>query len=140
MSQHPLQPVINRIVPIRFERGLQALSPAERNVFLVWCYPAAVNDGGHASFFYNTQGEFAHETVQALEEIGAPEYGKLLDRAIDLFPDRSVPRDIEERNAALSALPDDSDERLEKLDDEFYALGDDELLSRLTVYWNRHNG
>jgi hypothetical protein len=44
---HPLQPVVDRIVPIRFERGLQALSPAERNVFLVWCYPAAVNDGGH---------------------------------------------------------------------------------------------
>lgn len=131
-----LQPTIDRIVPLAFERGMAALSPAERSVLLVWSYPAAVNDGGHASFFYNSYGEHAHETVDALKEIGAAEYGAILSRAIDLFPARRIPRDLDERNDALGALPDESHRTMEALDDQFYVLGDDELMERLLTFWN----
>jgi len=131
-----LQPVINRIVPVAFDRGLGALTPAERSVFLVWSYPAAINDGGHASFFYNPSGEYAHDTVQALNDVGASEYAQILSRAIDLFPDRHIPRDLDERNASLDALSDDTNQAMESLDDEFFALGGDELLERLLSFWN----
>ena len=57
-----------------------------------------------------------HETVQALNTVGASEFAALLSRAIDLFPGRHVPSDIEERNASLDALPDDAHEVLEALD------------------------
>lgn len=46
--------------------GCESLHPADRTVYLVASYVAAVNNGGHASFFYNSHGEFAHETVEAL--------------------------------------------------------------------------
>jgi hypothetical protein len=130
-----LQSTIDRISPLAFERGIAALSQVERSVLLVWSYPAAINDGGHASFFYNSYGEHAHETVQALNEIGAPEYAAVLNRAIDLFPARYIPRNIDERNASLDSLPDEAHEILETLDDEFYALGDDELFERLLKFW-----
>ena len=66
----------------------------------MWSYPAAINNGGHASFFYNSYGEHAHETVQALNEVGASEYAAILNRAIDLFPARHIPRGIDERTVA----------------------------------------
>jgi hypothetical protein len=131
-----LQPTIDRISPMAFERGMSALSPAERSVLLVWSYPAAINDGGHASFFYNSYGEHAHETVQALHEVGAPEYAAILNRAIDLFPARQIPRGTEERNASLDSLPEAAHQAMETLDDEFYVLGDDALMDRLLKFWN----
>jgi hypothetical protein len=131
-----LQPTIDRLSPVASERGISALSPAERNVLLAWSYPAAVNDGGHASFFYNAYGEHAHETVQALNAVGAPEFAALLSRAIDLFPGRHVPSDSDERNASFDALPDDAHEVLEALDQQFYELGDDELFNRLLHFWS----
>jgi hypothetical protein len=126
-SREVLQPVINRIVPVAFERGLDALSQPERNVFLVWGYPVAVNDGGHASFFYNSFGEHAHQTVAALEKVGAPALAALLRQAIDLFPGGQIPRDIDERNDALDALPDEAGEVMERLDEEFFGLGSEKL-------------
>lgn len=130
-----LQPIIDRIAPLAFERGLQALSPKERTVLLVWSYPLAVNDGGHASFFYNSYGEHAEDTVKALNAVGSPEYAQILSRAIELFPDRHIPRDLEQRNDALDALPDSAGEAMQALDAEFYALGDDELITRLLKFW-----
>lgn len=139
MELQPLQLVVDRIIPIAFDRGLDALTPAERNVFLVWSYPAAINDGGHDSFFYNSHGEHAHETVQALHDIGSSDFAQILSRAIDLFPDRYIPRDIDERNDAHQALPESASEIMEQLDQEFYALDEGEvLLSRLLRYWNDH--
>jgi hypothetical protein len=136
--QH-LQPVIDRIIPIAFDRSLDALTPAERNVFLIWSYPAAINNGGHDSFFYNCNGEHAHETVQALNDIGSSDFAQILSRAIDLFPSRYIPRDIEERNDAHQALPESASKVMEQLDQEFYVLdGEDVLLSRLLRYWNDH--
>lgn len=131
-----LQPTIDRIAPLAFARGIDALSLAERCVLLVWSYGLAINDGGHASFFYNSYGGHALETVEALKEVGAPEYAAILRRAIELFPAGRIPHDIEERNALLESLPDDADQIMERLDNEFYALGDDELMDRLLKFWN----
>ena len=126
-----LQPTIDRLAQSDFSR----LTPQEQVVWLVWGYPAAVNDGGHASFFYNSYGEAAHETVDALAEIGATQYARILDRAIDLFAGRNVPRDIDRRNDALARLPESADDEMGDLDDEFFALGDDQLMELLSVYW-----
>ena len=130
-----LQPIIDRIVSLKSERGMEALSTAERAILLVWAYPAAINDGGHPSFFYNSYGEYAHETVQALRDIGAPQYAAILSRAIDLFPARRVPRNIDERNKSFDALPEEAYDVMDSLDNEFYTLGHDELLERAIAFW-----
>lgn len=115
---------------------MAALSLAERSVVLVWSYSVAINDGGHASFFYNSYAEHAHETVQALNEVGASEYAAILKRAIDLFPGGHIPRSVDERNALLESLPEEADQVMETLDDDFQALGDAELMDRLLKFWN----
>lgn len=129
-----LQLTIDRIVPMALEHGLAGLSPAERVVLLVWTYSFSVDNGGHASFFYNSYGEFAHETVVALEDVGASAYARILGRAIQQFPDGKVPQGLDARNDALNALPDDCNEVFERLDADYYLQGSDELMERLLVY------
>lgn len=129
-----LQPLVNTIIPRALKNGLAVLSPVEKNIFLVWCYPAAINDGGHASFFYNSYGDFAKETVQALRDIGARDYADILERAIDQFPMQEVPRDIVKRNEVFNSLSEVNHQAMEDCDSKFYDLGGDELLSRLFRY------
>jgi hypothetical protein len=50
--------------------GLNALSPAERVVYLIWCFVADVDNGGSSAFFYNSSGEYADETLAALRARG----------------------------------------------------------------------
>jgi hypothetical protein len=132
-----LQPVVDVLIRRAVERGLQTLSHVEQNVYLVWCYPAAVENGGHASFFYNSYGEFAIETVQALHATGCADYAEILEYAIKQFPKSHVPRDIEERNDAFNAIPEAGHTAMESCDSEFSELGSDELFTRLLRYWRQ---
>ena len=116
--------------------GLETPSLFERIVYLVWCYPAAINDDGHASFFYNSYGEFALETVQALRTLDSPDYAAILERTIAQFSEGRIPRDIEERNGVFDRISDVRHEAMEDCDRAFFELGDDELLRRLFVYWS----
>ncbi len=135
-----LQPVIDVLVPRAHQQGLVSLSPTEQIVYLVWCYPGAVNNGGHASFFYNSTGQFAAETVTALQQLGEPEYAQILSRAIEQFPKCIVPHGIEERNEKFNALPARAHDVMEDCDNTFYALGDARLMARLLAFWQTAGG
>ena len=131
-----LQPIAERTIGLAVEEGLDALNPQEQTVFLVWSYGAEVANGGHAQFFFNTVGGYAPETVDALNIIGATEFASLLGTVVSLFSGGLVPRDLEERNQALTQLPDSADQVLESVDDRFFELGaDDALLELLLSYW-----
>ena len=130
-----LQPVINELISRVEGDGIASLSPSEQVVYLVWSYPGAVNNGGHSSFFYNSYGQFAAETVAALQKLGAPAYARLLSRAIEQFPRGNVPRDIDERNTVFGALPSRAHDVMEQCDSQFYALGDELLLAKLLSFW-----
>ena len=117
--------------------GLESLTNVERNAFLVWCYPAAVNDGGHASFFYNTYGDFAHETVTALRETGLVEFSHILALAISQFPDARVPRELDDRNAAFDSLSHEAHDAMGECDKAFFELGDVAIMDRLWDYWRQ---
>ena len=130
-----LQPVVKNYIARACRDGLVSLSPTEQVVYLVWCYPGAINNGGHASFFYNSYGEFAQETVAALQELGMPEYADVLRKAIVQFPGQRVPRNIDERNRLFNSLPERAHSAMGECDSAFYALGDEALMARLLEYW-----
>ncbi|MBL0924157.1 MAG: DMP19 family protein [Sphingomonadaceae bacterium] len=139
-SWEHLQPTINRIVPLAIDSGLSALSSAEQNTFLVWSYSGAICNGGHASFFFNSYGEYANETVTALTAVGLPEFASLLSRAINLFPNSFVPIEIDERNTAFQNLPEAAHDNMDALDDDFFKFGDGYLMDSLVAYWMRSAG
>jgi hypothetical protein len=128
------QPLLTRIVPADGAVDIGKLTPAYRNVYWAWSYQIAVENGGHSSFFYNPSGEFAKETVQALCDIGAPEFGGILAEAISLFPVSEVPRDIDERNEVFQSLSTEAHEAMERLDDSFFDIGGDVLMVKMAKY------
>jgi hypothetical protein len=130
-----LQPTIDHLVPLVADGELSVLSPTEQNIYLVWCYGAAICNGGHASFFYNYGGVYAHETVEALAEVGLPEFASLLGQAIDSFPNRIVPFEIEERNVVFNNLPPCAHDKMNLLDQDFFLMDDNYLMDSLFAYW-----
>jgi hypothetical protein len=128
------QPLLTRIFPADGVVDIGKLTPAYRNVYWAWCYQIAVENGGHSSFFYNPSGEFSGETVQALCDIGAPEFGAILAEAISLFPMSEVPRDIDERNEVFQSLSAEAHETMEQLDGSFFGIGSDILMIKMAKY------
>ena len=104
-------------------RGPASLSEPETAVLAVLTFEAEVNNGGFDQFFLNSSGALAHEALAGLHEVGLRSYASLLERAIALFPKNRVPKDESERDATVFAFPESSENVLEALDREFFALG-----------------
>jgi len=134
-----LQPIADRVIDQYGATGLESLSPRDRVFFLVWSYSVGLENGGHASFFYNSQGNHYDETVGALEQLDLKPFADLLQRAANSLFHGDVPRDWEERNAIINELPDDPeiDEELERLDSEYgsYCGSDGVLVLEVLGRW-----
>ena len=120
-----LQRIADRVIADVLSHGLELLSDADVLFFLAWSYAGQVDNGGHAQFFFNSTGEYTPETADGLVRLGLPEHAELLRQAARLLFGDDVPRDLDERNAKLGALPDsgEHDLILESLDDRFFELG-----------------
>src|SRR6185436_19730334 len=75
-----------------------------------------VNNGGFSQFFFNSSGNFTHETVVSLNAIGANKTAKILQEAIDQFPLSKVPIDQEERRELLEKIESEADPIWSELD------------------------
>lgn len=96
-----------------------------------------INNGGFDQYFFNPTGEYAHETVRSLMEIGAHKTANILQRAINVFPNQNVPKDREKRVASMENLNEKVNEIWEELEQEFYAYEDD--LNSLNLEFVRKN-
>ncbi len=121
-----------------YGEALDVLSPEAQTFFLCAALDAEVNNGGFDAFFYNSTGKWGPETVGALETVGAPKTAELLRQFLAPFPQAPYPRDQEERNELLLALPDSITDNLNALDDVFFA-NPDGLLQDLYVSYAREH-
>jgi len=102
------------------DKDFESLNQFEKNVLYVAMLEGQVNNGGFDQYFFNSSGEYAHETLRALEEIDAPKMAELLNQAIQLFPTLPIPKDTEIRREFLIELPENISDKWDKLDDKFY--------------------
>ena len=87
----------------RFEAvGFAGLRPAEQVAHCVHWLELEVNNGGFDQFFWNSAGDQAQQTVDALEAIGAPKFADLVRRAIAVFPGGTPSPDRDERGDAMA--------------------------------------
>jgi len=118
--------------------GIAALSPGARTLYLVQVLGGEVLNGGFEQYFSNSSGEYAHETLAALQEVGASQAAKLLEQAIAAFPGGQVPT---QRLARYEALQKVNAEVLEALDTAYYRLekttGED-LSERILAFMRNH--
>jgi len=102
------------------DKNFESLNSIEKNVLYIEMLEGQVNNGGFDQYFFNSSGEYAHETLIALEEIKASQMAEILNRAIKVFPSLPIPKDSEQRRGHMEDIPESVSETWSKLDDEFY--------------------
>jgi Domain of unknown function (DUF4375) len=113
-----------KVCPCLWDQGWDSLSQAEQVFVCVWQLEAEINNGGFDQFYTNSAGDFATETVTALEAIGAAHTAAIVRRANALFDSSVPPRNRDEREDALETIRDDREDDLEELDSAFYEYKD----------------
>ena len=117
------------------------LNPAHRALYVTWLVEAEVNNGGFNQFYFNSSGQVAQYGEESFRTFGANRYADLMHRA-NLTYD-SIKADLEQYNDGTVESFSKSYENnpLNKLDDEFYKLGNDESLTHLRAkYIKSHIG
>lgn len=109
------------------------LTQSEQYVLMVIDFEGQINNGGFDQYYYNSYGDNALETVDALRAIGANETAELLLESFEVFPATTSSQIREERWAQLEALSEPKNEKLSALDDKFYEYPND-LADLLTSY------
>ena len=123
----------------RFEAaGFAGLTRAEQVAHCVHWLELEVNNGGFDQFFWNSAGDYARETVDALEAIGAVKFADLVRRAIAVFPGGDPPRDRDERGDAMSGK-NTGGELWYDHDGEFYEYPEN-LAQLMRRYADAHRG
>ena len=84
-----------------------------------------INNGGFNQYFCNSSGDNAHETILSLKAIGAGKTAEILQKAIDQFPKKFVPKDRDERTEIVEQIEDTANEVWEELDERFFEYEDD---------------
>jgi hypothetical protein len=113
--------------------GLAALTEAERVVVLVSRVNFEVELGGLSSFFYNSAGDHAAETVLALEAVGAKKAAAALQTAMAKFPGGSPPADRDLRYPGWKQVSDS----LSPLDTAF-SRDKSDVFSQLCAFIEAH--
>lgn len=101
------------------------LSKSEKVFVFVENLEKELNNGGFNQFFFNSSGNYCNETLDALKIIKAEKTFKLLEVAIDQFPNKEVPIDENERRILIEKIEDDVEEKWNELDSAFYKYEDD---------------
>ena len=75
-----------------------------------------LSNGGIFQFFANSSGDFSNETVLALYKVNAADAAKLLEEALQFFPNHMAPKDQDERNDLMDHFSEQTVEQLEQLE------------------------
>lgn len=113
--------------------GFDSLEEEARFARCVLELEREVADGGFAQYFASDAGGHALEAVSALQSIGAGETAALLRQALTIFPRRTPPADIEEREDIVSNLDEGESSLLGRLDSLFFDT-DESLIALLRAY------
>ncbi|WP_259071356.1 DMP19 family protein [Mucilaginibacter sp. X4EP1] len=96
-----------------------------------------INNGGFDQYFHNSSGRYADATVDTLKLIGAEKTAAILEEAIKVFPDKTVPIDEDLRQDVLDQISTDASEHWEMLDQQFFKYEDD--LNQLNMDFVKRN-
>jgi Domain of unknown function (DUF4375) len=108
-----------------FGDSLNRLTEPQKNFFYIQNLEREVNNGGFNQYFFNSDGDYAHETLIALNAIGANHALIIMQTAINEFPNHIVPKDRNKRQEVLKEIEKKASKTWDKLDSTFYTYPDD---------------
>ena len=100
--------------------GIDSLSERDKVVAAVFALEAEVNNGGFDQFFYNSAGDFAWFTPDALTMIGAEKTALIVEKANSVFGEKGPSPDRDKRFEVMQSFGEKYDEFWGELDDQFY--------------------
>ena len=103
----------------------------------IWAVESEVNNGGFSQYFLNSSAESASFVAKALETIGAPKTASICNRAITIAFPKGLPPTAETINSVAADFSDEILEKLETLDQEFFAYPHN-LTELLFAYVSEH--
>jgi hypothetical protein len=112
------------------------LNEFEKTFIYLDVLEASVTNGGFIQFFFNSSGQFTHEVFQAYLAIKAENTVDILTKAIYLFPEIPVPKNLRIRQQILMEK-DTNIDLWDELDSQFYKY-EDNIIS-LTLEYVRNN-
>lgn len=124
---------------------MNKLNSSQRALVIVENLEREINNGGFHQFYWNSSGDFAHETVKVLYEIGANKTAEIVKKANSEFPNGIVPTDRDERGEILYSISEESKSRWNELDFKFYGPNENtgemeiENLSSLLIEFIKSN-
>jgi hypothetical protein len=101
--------------------GFEALTEPEKVVFCLDKLEQEVNNGGFEQYFRNSSGDHAVVTPAALRTLGASQVAAIVEKALELFPNRQPSRVRDEREAQMESWGAEQRKVLEPLDQAFLA-------------------
>ena len=104
--------------------GYQNLTDLEKTFNYVYWLEAEVNNGGFNQYFFNSAGDYAQDTVKALQDIGANYTAELLQQAMSIFSDKAPSPDRYKRQEQLEKIGEEGETFLYELDKKFYVYTD----------------
>lgn len=116
---------------------LDRLTEPQKNFYFNQNLEKEINNGGFNQYFFNSSGDFTHETINSLQTIGANKTADILQQAIDQFPESTVPKERTNRQEVLEQIEDTANEVWEQLDQAFYKYEDN--LNDLNIEYIKQN-
>jgi hypothetical protein len=115
------------------------LSKSEQAIYMIWGLEAEINNGGFNQYFFNSSGQFAELTPDALKLVGAVKFAELTEKANRIYKTEND-KITKHQDGTIDGFSKSYDENpLNELDDEFYALYDKEKLHDLQIEYIRKN-
>lgn len=90
----------------------------------IWALEGQVNNGGFAQYFSSWDGDTANFAPSALRRIGANSCAEIVERALKIVSKQPLPEAYEERSALLDSLSQDTLDKLEEFDSDFFSYPD----------------
>jgi len=103
---------------------IERLTESQKIVLLVENLETEINNGGFNQFFFNSSGDFTHETITALKTIKAFKTADIVSKSISVWPNQNVPKERVRRQAILENIVEKADVVWNECDEEFYKYED----------------
>ncbi|ARN77369.1 hypothetical protein BST97_04880 [Nonlabens spongiae] len=108
-----------------FGEKIDRLNESQIVLLIVENLEREINNGGFNQFYFNSSGNYANETIDALTKIGANKTAEIVKKANSEFENGTVPKDRAERQNKLELIEEKAEENWNKCDSEFYEYNDD---------------
>lgn len=119
--------------------NLNKLSNGQQAFWSTWVLEGEVNNGGFNQFYFNSSGQFFKMAEIGFKTIGAEKYAELNTRANKIYAENKERLEEFDDGTMESFSESYKDNPLNKLDDEFYDLGDKESVSELRIKYIREH-